>query len=343
MFLLPIYPSLSVLGSPDLETQVGDYDESTIITAYEGDIEDENNLLLSDAGMIRSIDEESKKEVKVSQNKLLSYSVQAGDSLGKIATRFNVTTDSILWANDMVGDSSVIKPGMKLRIPPVSGVIHTIKKGDTISAIAARYEVDETTILEYNDLTKRSKLSIGKDLMIPGGAIKVAKVDEKKDDKKIASATIASKETKKPVVAKAETKKTSTETKKTTTSTATTKKSTKDSYAIKYTGNGRWFAWGNCTWYVAQHKTVTWRGNANQWLRNAKAQGVATGQTPVPWAIVQLTGRGYNRYYGHVGIVIDVKWDDIIVKDMNYRWLGEITIRQIPKNSETIDGYIYVD
>src|SRR5574343_315906 len=71
MFLLPIYPSLSVLGSPDLETQVGDYDESTIITAYEGDIEDENNLLLSDAGMIRSIDEESKKEVKVSQNKLL--------------------------------------------------------------------------------------------------------------------------------------------------------------------------------------------------------------------------------------------------------------------------------
>jgi hypothetical protein len=28
---------------------------------------------------------------------------------------------------------------------------------------------------------------------------------------------------------------------------------------------------------------------------------------------------------------------------MNYRWLGEITIRQIPKNSETIDGYIYVD
>ena len=238
MFLLPIYPSLSVLGSPDLETQVGDYDESTIITAYEGDIEDENNLLLSDAGMIRSIDEESKKEVKVSQNKLLSYSVQAGDSLGKIATRFNVTTDSILWANDMVGDSSVIKPGMKLRIPPVSGVIHTIKKGDTISAIAARYEVDETTILEYNDLSKRSKLSIGKDIMIPGGAIKVAKVDEKKDDKKIASATIASKETKKPVVAKTETKKTSTETKKTTTA-STTKKSTKDSYTIKYTGNGR--------------------------------------------------------------------------------------------------------
>jgi LysM repeat protein len=162
--------------------------------------------------------------------------VQAGDSLGKIAARFNVTTDSILWANDMVGDSSVIKPGMKLRIPPVSGVIHTIKKGDTISAIAARYEVDETTILEYNDLSKRSKLSIGKDLMIPGGAVKVAKVDEKKDEKKIASATIASKETKKPVVAKAETKKTSTETKKTST---TAKKSAKESYAIKYTGNGR--------------------------------------------------------------------------------------------------------
>lgn len=29
--------------------------------------------------------------------------------------------------------------------------------------------------------------------------------------------------------------------------------------------------WGNCTWYVASYKGVNWRGNANRWLRNAKA------------------------------------------------------------------------
>ena len=36
------------------------------------------------------------------------------------------------------------------------------------------------------------------------------------------------------------------------------------------------FYWGNCTWYVAQYKNVNWSGNANQWLRNARAKGHAT-------------------------------------------------------------------
>lgn len=88
---------------------------------------------------------------------------------------------------------------------------------------------------------------------------------------------------------------------------------------------------------------MTWRGNANQWLRNAKAAGVKTGQTPIPGSIVQLSGRGYNRYYGHVGIVADVTDDHIIVKDMNYRGLYEVTIRKIPRTDPTIDGYIYVN
>ncbi|PZM83604.1 hypothetical protein DLH72_03605, partial [Candidatus Gracilibacteria bacterium] len=66
------------------------------------------------------------------------------------------------------------------------------------------------------------------------------------------------------------------------------------------------FAWGNCTWYVAQYKNVTWGGNANQWMRNAKAKGYATGSSPKIGSIVQFSGRGYNPIYGHVGIVINV-------------------------------------
>ena len=117
----------------------------------------------------------------------------------------------------------------------------------------------------------------------------------------------------------------------------------KDRYAVKYTGKSRGFAAGNCTWYVAQNKTVTWRGNANAWLRNAKAAGAKTGSTPVPGAIVQFTGRGYNSYYGHVGIVAGIEGDNLIVKDMNYRGLYEVTIRKVPINDSAIDGYIYVD
>lgn len=78
-------------------------------------------------------------------------------------------------------------------------------------------------------------------------------------------------------------------------------------------------------------------------MKNARAQGVKTGSIPVPGAIIQFSGRGYSRAYGHVGIVADVTDDYVIVKDMNYRGLYEVTIRKVKKNDPAIDGYIYVD
>lgn len=54
-------------------------------------------------------------------------------------------------------------------------------------------------------------------------------------------------------------------------------------------------------------------------MRNAKAAGVKTGQTPVIGSIVQFSGAGYNRAYGHVAIVSGVEGNNLIVKDMNYR------------------------
>ena len=78
-------------------------------------------------------------------------------------------------------------------------------------------------------------------------------------------------------------------------------------------------------------------------MRNARAQGVTTGQKPIPGAIIQFSGRGYSRAYGHVGIVVDVQDDYVIIKDMNYRGLYEVTIRKVKKDDPAIDGYIYVD
>jgi len=48
---------------------------------------------------------------------------------------------------------------------------------------------------------------------------------------------------------------------------------------------------GNCTWYVASYKNVNWRGNANQWMRNAAAKGHAIGYSPSVGAIIQFAGR----------------------------------------------------
>lgn len=202
---------------------------------------------------------------------------------------------------------------------------------DTVASISDKFKIPADKIVKQNGLVAGVDLEIGQTLIIPGGVrLPVAKKeDPKKPDSKIAAkktdAKIAAKKTESKIAPKAAAKKPA------------------KSYAVRYTGNGKGFAWGNCTYYVANNKNVTWRGNANQWLRNAAAAGVPTGKAPAAGAIVSFSGNGYNPYYGHVGIVAGVDGDDIIVKDMNYRRLNEVTIRRIPQNDPSIRGYIYSD
>jgi surface antigen len=84
------------------------------------------------------------------------------------------------------------------------------------------------------------------------------------------------------------------------------------------------------------YKNVDWRGNANEWMRNAAAKGHSIGSKPSPGAIIVFNGRGYNPRYGHVGIVTSVRDDYIIIKDMNYRSLNEITVRKIDKDDRAV-------
>ena len=88
---------------------------------------------------------------------------------------------------------------------------------------------------------------------------------------------------------------------------------------------------------------MTWHGNAKDWYRNAAKAGADVGQDPSPGAIIVYSGYGFPRAYGHVGIVMEVNDDHIIVKDMNYRALNEITTRRDKVTNPAIVGYIYVD
>ncbi|MFH0951594.1 MAG: peptidoglycan DD-metalloendopeptidase family protein [Patescibacteria group bacterium] len=98
------------------------------------------------------------------------YTVLGGDTVSTIAEQFNISSSTILWANDL-GDNTYIKPGQVLKIPPVSGVIHTVKSGDTVSSIASKYSADSDTILKQNKLADASAIEVGQTLIVPGGKI----------------------------------------------------------------------------------------------------------------------------------------------------------------------------
>lgn len=107
--------------------------------------------------------------VSGSRSKTIEYVVQAGDSLGAIAARFQISVATILWENNL-GVNSYLHPGDKLRILPVSGLVHTIKKGDTLKKIATLYTATVEEIVKFNKLkSDGSDLVIGEKIIVPNG------------------------------------------------------------------------------------------------------------------------------------------------------------------------------
>lgn len=101
------------------------------------------------------------------------YTVRDGDSLSMIAEMFDVTTNTILWANDLP-NAKAIKPGQTLVILPVAGIRHVVKSGDTIASIAKKYEGNAEEIVSYNQLDADVQLAVGATVIVPGGALHAA-------------------------------------------------------------------------------------------------------------------------------------------------------------------------
>jgi LysM repeat protein len=102
------------------------------------------------------------------------YIVREGDTLSQIAEMFDVSANTILWAND-IKKASLIKPGMTLVILPITGVRHVVKDGDTLASIAKKYEGDVEEIIAYNQLESAADIRINDTIVVPGGSVSAPK------------------------------------------------------------------------------------------------------------------------------------------------------------------------
>lgn len=98
------------------------------------------------------------------------YTVKPGDTPSSIAKTFDITVNTILWANNLKSASS-IKVGDQLVILPVTGVTHVVKRGDTIDAIAKKYKQESAEILAFNGIPVGAALEVGKEIIIPDGEL----------------------------------------------------------------------------------------------------------------------------------------------------------------------------
>ena len=125
----------------------------------------DNNALLPEAGPLGTMrDIENLPPV----DQVSVYVVRPGDTLSRVAQMFQVSVNTIVWANDLPR-ASAIQAGQVLVILPISGVRHAIAKGDTLASIAKQYHGDVSEIAQYNDLDFNATLIVGETLIIPDG------------------------------------------------------------------------------------------------------------------------------------------------------------------------------
>lgn len=111
------------------------------------------------------------------RDKVEDYTVHSGETLDSIANKFDISVDTIKWANNLKSD--LIKPNQVLKIAPVTGIIHKVASGETIYSIAKKYNSNAQNILNFpfnsfEDLDTFS-LMAGQTLYVPEGTIEPEK------------------------------------------------------------------------------------------------------------------------------------------------------------------------
>ncbi|MBI2190130.1 MAG: M23 family metallopeptidase [Candidatus Levybacteria bacterium] len=105
------------------------------------------------------------------RDKIITYTVERGDTLSTIAEKFGISVETIKWANDLTSDDLSI--GDTLKILPVTGIAHKVSSGDNVYTIAKKYDANAQAIADFpfNEFANPETFSlvVGQILIVPDG------------------------------------------------------------------------------------------------------------------------------------------------------------------------------
>jgi murein DD-endopeptidase MepM/ murein hydrolase activator NlpD len=97
-----------------------------------------------------------------------TYTVAAGDTLGAIANKFDVSITTLYWANKSgLADPQSLRLGQPLVIPAADGLVIAVAATDTIDSLAAKYKLTPQDLMDANGLAGPNIVT-GQTLFIPG-------------------------------------------------------------------------------------------------------------------------------------------------------------------------------
>lgn len=238
---------------------------------------------------------------------LKEYVTRQGDTVPGVASAFGVSSDTVRWANNLTSDA--LSPNVTLKIPGASGVLYTIKAGDTAQSLAAKYKSDAARIISYND-AEIEGLQPGRQVLLPGG---ILPENERPGYRSYVAAPA-------PIAAGFGGGRT------------------------LFAGN--MYDYGYCTYYVFNRRAELGRpigsnwGNAITWTSYARSAGYLVNNTPAIGAILQ--DPNIAPPYGHVAVVERLNDDgSLVVSEMNYAGWNIISKRTIPASQVSSYSYIH--
>jgi LysM repeat protein len=244
--------------------------------------------------------------VAATQHTAATYTAGADDTLESIAGRYRLSPDQIRWSNQQdLTDTDQVKPGETLVIPPVAGVVVTVRKGDTLKSLAQTWHVQPDDIVNFNYLRDPgADIVPGTVLVLPGAA----------------GPQLPSPSSQKPPVALS-------------------------GDGVLKTGGSigtvvpNRFPIGQCTFYVASRIPIAWMGDAWTWFGSAKAYGWQVGSVPRSGSIV-VTWE--SQLYGHVAVVEQVYSDGSFrISEMNFVGWNVVDQRLVRPGHVPMIGFLY--
>ncbi len=116
----------------------------------------------------------------------VNYKVKAGESVGSLANRYNISNEQLAALNSFSANSALLL-GQNIKVPAtaidtddkpeptrktsastkVATTTYTVKSGDTLSGIATRYQTSNDELAKLNKISANSMVILGQKLTVP--------------------------------------------------------------------------------------------------------------------------------------------------------------------------------
>ena len=127
---------------------------------------------------VLSVDQRMARNQHAGSGNKVIYSVRRGDSLWKIARRFNVSISKLTRWNNLT-KRAILKPGRKLAVWPHgeaqtqanAAERYTVRRGDSLHRISRQFKVSISDLVNWNTLDKKKYLKPGQKLKVASNTI----------------------------------------------------------------------------------------------------------------------------------------------------------------------------